>query len=412
MWRETRAPRVTVPTSADHSSPRRWVCPPRAILHALRRHALRRAPGHNPVTTVAQAGRRVYLGRMKNIVSALTLGFVVVLTGAGFAGAQRTVAPAASAVQSSLAGIVEQARSLQPLETLIVARGGDVVVDEGFRGNSTGDPTNIKSASKSLISALVGIAIGKGILEGPEQKIAPLLRDKLPADADPRIEDITIGNLLSMQAGLGRTSGPNYGPWVASNDWVRAALARPFDDDPGQGMLYSTGSSHLLSAILTRESGKSTLELAREWLGPIEGFTIADWDRDPQGIYLGGNQVAMSPRSLLAFGELYRNGGRAGGEQIVPEAWIETSWQPRTRSVFHDDRYGYGWFLTEMAGHTVNYAWGYGGQMLYIVPSLDLTVAMTSAADQPSARSGHRDDLHNLMRDIITTVEDQPGGRS
>src|SRR3546814_7353514 len=78
----------------------------------------------------------------------------------------------------------------------------DLLVEEGFRGHSTSKPTNIKSASKAVISALVGIAIGKGLLEGQDQKIAPLLRDKLPKDADPRIHDITIGNLLSMQAGL------------------------------------------------------------------------------------------------------------------------------------------------------------------------------------------------------------------
>src|SRR5690606_12622029 len=128
----------------------------------------------------------------------------------------------------------------------------------------------------------------------------------LPPDADPRIDDITIGHLLSMQAGLARTSGANYGRWVASPNWVRAALAMPFEDNPGAGMLYSTGSTHLLSAILTRRTGRSTLDLAREWLGRQEGFAIASWTRDPQGIYLGGNQMAMTTRSLLAFGEIYR----------------------------------------------------------------------------------------------------------
>lgn len=308
---------------------------------------------------------------------------------------------------ATFAGIVEEAAALAPLETLIVARDGKILIEEGFRGHSTAAPTNIKSASKAIVAALVGIAIDRGVLAGTAQKIAPLLADKLPADADPRIHAITLGNLLSMQAGLGRTSGPNYGRWVASRDWVRAALALPFAGEPGGGMLYSTGNSHLLSAILTRETGRSTLALARDWLAPLEGFAIADWMRDPQGIYFGGNQMAMSPRSLLAFGELFRNGGRAGGQQVLSQAWIEQSWQPRTQSVFHDDLYGYGWFLTEMAGQPVRYAWGYGGQMIYVVPALGLTAVMTSGADRPSARSGHRDDLHALMRRIVAAV--QPG---
>ena len=77
-------------------------------------------------------------------------------------------------------------------------------------------------------------------------------------------------------------------------------------------MLYSTGSTHLLSAILTRRSGRSTLDLAREWLGPLEEFSIAAWERDPQGIHLGGNQMAMSPRSLAAFGHAGRQRQRHG----------------------------------------------------------------------------------------------------
>ncbi|TKT80366.1 serine hydrolase [Aquamicrobium sp. LC103] len=307
--------------------------------------------------------------------------------------------------QTPLGGVAEEAEALEQLETLIVALDGETILERGFRGHSTERPTNIKSASKSVISALVGIAVDKGLLEGPDQKIAPLLADDLPADPDPRINDITIGNLLSMQAGLGRTSGPNYGRWVASRNWVRAALAQPFDGEPGGGMLYSTGSTHLLSAILTKVGGKSTLALAREWLGPVDGFAIAGWDRDPQGIYFGGNQMAMTPRSLLAFGELYRNGGMAGETRVLSRDWIEQSWQRRTNSVFNGDGYGYGWFLREMAGHEVRYGWGYGGQMLYIVPDLGLTIVMTSAEEAPSARTGYRDALHGLTERIIRASE-------
>lgn len=293
------------------------------------------------------------------------------------------------------------------LRTVIIARRGEILAERGYHGYSVTTPTNIKSASKSIISALVGIAIDKGILAGVDQKIAPLLKQDLPPDPDPRLSEITIGYLLSMQAGLERTSGANYGRWVSSPNWVRAALARPFVDEPGGSMLYSTGSTHLLSAILTRLTGRSTRALARDWLGPLEGFSIAEWERDPQGIYVGGNQMAMSARSLLAFGELYRNGGKtADGRPLVPGQWIELSWQPRTRSRFTGDGYGYGWFLREIAGRDVRYAWGYGGQMLYIVPELELTVVMTSDDASPAGRTGYRENLHQLMAAIIEVVAD------
>ncbi|WP_183926957.1 serine hydrolase domain-containing protein [Rhizobium mongolense] len=291
---------------------------------------------------------------------------------------------------------------LKSLKTIIISRDGKIVAERGYRGHTASESTNIKSASKAIISALVGIAVSKGVLEGPDQKIAPILKADLPQSPDPRLNEITIGNLLSMQAGLGRMSGPNYGRWVSSRNWVRFALSQPFDDEPGGRMLYSTASTHLLSAILTKASGKTTLALAREWLRPVEGFRIGAWERDPQGIYLGGNQMAMSARSLLAFGELYRNGGRTPeGRQVVPAEWIAASWQPRTNSRFSGDAYGYGWFERNLGGEDVHFAWGYGGQMLYIVPSLNLTVVMTSQESGPSARNGYRDALHGVLGEIV-----------
>src|SRR5918998_2982867 len=134
---------------------------------------------------------------------------------------------AAPAAAQPLANVVRQAEALESLEPLIVARDGEILVEEGFRSHTTTASTNVKSVSKTIISALVGIAIDRGLIEGPDQKVAPLLRDKLPADPDPRLHGITIGNLLSMQAGLQRTSGLNYGRWGAGRDWGRAALDQP-----------------------------------------------------------------------------------------------------------------------------------------------------------------------------------------
>ena len=323
-----------------------------------------------------------------------------------FAPLARATRGSTNAVTTALAPILAGAAALDPLETAMVAQHGETLAERGYRGHSTAAPANIKSVSKAIISALVGIAIDKGVLEGTQQTIAPLLAEDLPAKPDPRLERITIGHLLSMQAGLERTSGANYGRWVASGNWVRSALARPFVDEPGGAMLYSTGCTHLLSAILTRRSRRSTLQLAREWLGPLEQFAIAAWERDPQGIYFGGNQMAMSPRSLLAFGELYRNGGRtAAGRQVVSPAWIEQSWTLRTHSRFTGDGYGYGWFQRRAGAHAVHYAYGYGGQMLYVVPSLGLTVVITSDERHPAGRSGYRSALHGLLEAMVAAVQ-------
>jgi CubicO group peptidase (beta-lactamase class C family) len=310
---------------------------------------------------------------------------------------------------ATLARTVEAAGRLPRIRSMIVLRDGQVLAEHRFNGGPPLDrPVNIKSASKSVMSALVGIAIARGVLTGADQPILSLLRADAPAGPDPRLTRVTVGNLLSMQAGLERTSGPNYGRWVSSPNWVRFALSRPFVDEPGGRMLYSTGSTHLLSAILTRASGKSTHTLAREWLGEPLGIAIPPWPRDPQGIFFGGNDMLMSPRALTRFGELYRLGGRIDGRQVVPAAWIEASWTPRTTSPWSGQAYGYGWFVGEMRGHPVRFAWGYGGQMLYILPDLRLTVAMTS--DATAAREGsHIDALHALVRDGIVPASERGG---
>jgi CubicO group peptidase (beta-lactamase class C family) len=305
-----------------------------------------------------------------------------------------------------LNAVVDKASAFANLNTLLIARDGEILVDRAFRGRGTDRPTNIKSASKTIISALVGIAIDRKMIEGVEAPVFKWLGRDFPPDPDPRLNTLTIGNLLSMQAGLERTSGVNYGRWISSPNWVRFALSRPFVDEPGGRMLYSTGSTHLLSAILTRAGKDSTLDLAREWLGEPLGITISPWTRDPQGIFLGGNEMALSPKALLRFGEMYRQGGIIDGKRVVSEAWVKASWEPRTMSPFTGDAYGYGWFVRRAGTHNVYYAWGYGGQLLYVVPSLNLTVVITSDPTEPSGRTGYVRELHALLADdIIPAVE-------
>ena len=293
--------------------------------------------------------------------------------------------------------LLEAAPALGPIHTLLVSRDGHTLIEHAFDGPGLDQPANIKSLSKTVQSALVGIAIDRGVLEGPEQTITALLDGRVPADADARLRRVTVDHLLSMRAGLMSTSGRNYGRWVASDDWVAFALSRPFVADPGVDMQYSTGVWHLLSAILTDQAGASTLALARRWLGEPLGISIPAWPRDPGGIYFGGNDMLMAPRDLLTFGELYLNGGDDNGQSILPRGWIEQSWIPRARSPWSGDDYGYGWFITELAGERVYYGRGYGGQLLHVIPDLGIVVVITSRPTPPSAGGGYVRALHDLV---------------
>lgn len=318
--------------------------------------------------------------------------------------------PAAGFDPVAAGNIVQQASLLPALHTLIISRQGQLQIEQTFRGPPADRPVNVKSVSKTMIAALVGIAIDRKLFDGLDQPIAPLLADRLPPNADPRLQRVTLGNLLSMQAGLERTSGANYGRWVESNDWVRFALSRPFVDEPGGGMLYSTGNSHLLSALLTARTRRSTLQNARDWLGKPLDINIPPWPRDPQGIYFGGNDMLLSPRAMRAIGEMFLNGGTSNGRQVVPKAWIEDSWQPRTSSPFTGDAYGLGWFVSTTGGNDpLYYAWGYGGQMIYVVPHASLIIVMTSDPTAPSGRSGYVRQLHDLVGNTIIPAAEANG---
>jgi CubicO group peptidase (beta-lactamase class C family) len=310
-------------------------------------------------------------------------------------------APTRGLDAARMAQVTADAARLPRLRSLVVLRDGEELTARTFNGGPGLDtPVNIKSASKSVLSALVGIAIQRGVLEGADQPVLSVLRQDAPANPDPRLARLTVGHLLSMQAGLERTSGPNYGRWVSSPNWVRFALSRPFVDQPGGAMLYSTGNTHLLSAMLTRASGRSTHALAQGWLAEPLGVQIPQWPRDAQGIYFGGNDMRMSPRALARFGELYRLNGVVNGRRVLSEEWIRQSWTPRATSPWSGGQYGYGWFVGDARGHPIRFAWGYGGQMVYVLPDLRLTVVMTS--DATAARDGgHIDALHRLVADGI-----------
>lgn len=304
-----------------------------------------------------------------------------------------------------MAATVTAAEALPRLRSLLVLRHGETLAEHRFNAGPPDRAVNIKSASKSVISALVGAAIARGVLTGADQTVLSVLAADAPANPDPRLARLTIADLLSMRSGLQRTSGEYYGRWVSSKNWVRYVLAQPFVDEPGGRMIYSTGNTHLLSAILTRAAKRSTLALARDWLGTPLGIAIPPWPTDPQGIYFGGNDMLLSPRALARFGELYRNNGRVGAAQVLPESWIAESWTPRAVSPWSGNPYGYGWFIAQAGDHPIRFGWGYGGQMLYVVPSLALTVVMTS--DSTAARErDHIQALHRLLTEgIIPAAE-------
>jgi CubicO group peptidase (beta-lactamase class C family) len=309
-------------------------------------------------------------------------------------GARRSAALKAPGLPA-LDAAATAAAELPRLHSLLVSQRGSIILERYFNRRRETSPANVKSVSKSVIAALVGVAVDSKLLslDQPITKYFPDLPESKRA--------ITIEDLLTMRSGLESTSSRNYGAWVQSSNWVRHALARPLVAAPGTQMIYSTGNTHILSAILTKATGRSTWQFAQEMLAKPLGFSLAPWVRDPQGIYFGGNEMVMTPRQMLAFGEMYRNGGQVSGRRILSKAFVDETFQPRGRSRISGREYGYGWWIREMAGRTAYYAWGFGGQYIVLVPSLDLTVVSTSAATVSEDRRDHRRTVEEIIEHLI-----------
>lgn len=313
---------------------------------------------------------------------------------------------------TTLAQAYRQAKTLAPpLESLLVARGPALVGEAYFNGRGPGNLWNIKSASKSVLSILIGIALDQGYLQGLDQTIDEFFPEYFARHSALQKETITLRDLITMRAGLQTTSFYNYGEWVTSDNWAWWALDQPLISSPGRRMIYSTGNSHLLSVILTQATGMSTLEFAREHLlNPLDIRRLR-WSRDPQGYYFGGNNMALRPRDLLKFGELYLNNGQHRGRQIVPGSWVWESTRPYVQSRFSHHWQGYFWWTDWYGGYRTVFAWGHGGQFIFVVPQLSLVVVCTSSLTDRPDKGDHNANILRLLEDYIIPAVVQPENR-
>jgi CubicO group peptidase (beta-lactamase class C family) len=297
---------------------------------------------------------------------------------------------------------VQTIAALDGVECVLVARFGRLAAEGYFRGSGPNQLRNLKSVSKSVLSAVVGIAIEQGHLS-----IDDRIGDLLPSTnfaGDQRKAAITVGDLLTMRSGLESTSFGNYGMWISSRNWVASALARPLVDEPGTRMRYSTGDTHLLSAALTEATGESTLSFAQQHLFAPLGIDRVLWQRSPQGIYMGGNNLSMTARDMARFGQLYLDRGRWGDQQIVPWKWVDMSTVASGRQPSRDrGGYGYLWWLrpeNERGAYSAN---GFGGQYIYISRADDLVVVIGST-ETSKGRDWRRSLFAEIREGIVGSV--------
>lgn len=306
--------------------------------------------------------------------------------------------------KDSIATIAASMADIGPVSSILISQGGEPVAEEYFGRMNERRTHNIKSASKSILSILVGIAIEKGYLEGVDQPIGAFFQDYFKSNPDSLKESITIGDLLTMRSGLASTSRRNYGQWVISDNWIHYKLSRPMSGRPGVDRDYSTGNTHLLSVIITRASGMTTRAFANKYLFDPMDIELGGWDRDPQGYYFGGNNMAMRPADMAKIGQLMLDMGEYEGRQLVPGDWIVQSVIPVTGRREGIKNYGYLWFRRMSAGIHMVYAFGNGGQYIMILPEIESVITVTTRIGASNTRSYRRTLFRHLDNQIIPAL--------
>jgi CubicO group peptidase (beta-lactamase class C family) len=275
---------------------------------------------------------------------------------------------------------VLEGADLRGVTSVLVARNGRLVIERYYDGVGSTDSVPVFSITKTVVSALVGIAIADGRLQGIDERLA----DALPSVTE---RPITIGELLSMTAGYGRQL--NFGstdPSVLAN--------RPLVNPPGTTFVYDSGSTDLIASALAHVTGMTAAGYAQRRLFRPLGIRDARWPGSH-----GGSGLVLRPRALLAFGQLYLDGGTWRGRRILPAEWVRASTRahvdvPAGQGV--TDAYGYGWWVQPRGELRFFAAHGFLGQVLAVFPHLDEVVLVTS--------SGERVGTFDVVRRIIAAT--------
>lgn len=270
--------------------------------------------------------------------------------------------------------------------SLTVVRDHTIVWERFFGGRTNFTTTrNLYSATKSVVATLVGIALQQGLIESLDDPIATYLPDYFPAGIDPQKAEITLRDLLTMRSGLDFSETDPIELTDPEADQVRELLALPLAHAPGEFYNYSSADSHLVSAVLTRVTGESTLTFAGEALFEPLGINNREWLQDGRGVKYGGTGLYLTNRDLAVIGLLYLNQGYWDGQQILDPAFVAEATSAQVDLRPADPQaglaavgYGFYWWVREQGGYDCYMAIGYGGQYITVIPELDLVVVLTS----------------------------------
>ena len=272
------------------------------------------------------------------------------------------------------------------MDSVLVTRHGRIVLEATYAPFRAGLKHRVYSVTKSVVSTLVGMALADGLLDSTDRRVVDFFPGRTIANLDEAKKAITVQQLLDMTSGLTWSEGlsgaaESYIAMTRTPDWQQFILDHPMAAAPGTRFYYSSGNSHLLSAILSKVTGRSANDYARERLfGPL-GIDDVLWQADPQGASGGGAGLYLQPRDMAKIGYLWLRGGLWEGKQILPAAWIEgvrAADVDMRESWASDMRYGRQFWVLPLRDAFL--AVGYHRQLIVVMPKLDIVAVVTGSS--------------------------------
>ncbi|MCK5099902.1 MAG: serine hydrolase, partial [Desulfobacteraceae bacterium] len=278
--------------------------------------------------------------------------------------------------------------TFKDIKSIIIVKHGKILIEEYFNGADPYTLHDMRSAGKSLTSALVGIAMDKGLINSVDEPLLSYFPGiKCSNDWDTLKDTITLKHVLSMSFGLAEPG--EYPAWENrrwyTKDWIEDVLCQPIEYKPGSRFDYDSAAPALFGPIIEQVSGMSVGQFAENFLfGPL-GIEHYKWSILPDGKEYTGGGFRMRPRDMARFGQLYLQKGMWNGKQLISKKWVKES--TRTHLIAHarlEQHYGYYWWREIFSFDTrtieTYFASGNGGNKIYVFPTEDLVVVITASA--------------------------------
>jgi CubicO group peptidase (beta-lactamase class C family) len=320
----------------------------------------------------------------------------------------RATATEANMDEVMLGRAASDAAAMPRFRSLLVARHGKLVAENYFGGASSATVFDLRSVTKSVVSMLTGIAIQNGSLPNIDATVGGYIDAPYSLDAGDRA--VSVRQLLTMSSRYqwNENSADDYNLWVLSTNHVQFLLDRR-QTDPAGTFTYNSAAVNLLGQVLQDAVARPLPDFATEVLFQPIGITSVRWEELEPNMVNAGSGIKMTATDLLRFGQLLLQRGRSASRQVVPESWIDAGTTPQFnwREQYGAQRgttYGYLWWLAQPPATVATFAWGYGGQFAYVVPSLDLVVVATTEWQGISAEVNPTTFAGNVLTVIVNDV--------